>query len=435
MVSKKVFAVIKREYLTRVRTKGFIITTLLMPVLMVVFMFGVIIFEKVFKPDQKIYYVVDQTGRIFGEFERMLPDTLATGEKKYVLIEQKTGTGSLDALAAGFQQDVIDEKVDGYIVIPEDVLESRRVKYAARNISNVEEQRKLRSILSQIVTNIRLENLGLSPEDIHREMAQGRIFLDTPQITAEGEIKASGRANMVLTMFLGFLLYFLLIMSGVMVMQSVLEEKTQRITETVVASVKPFELMTGKLIGICGLGITQILVIGLFVLGIGLQSNTIFGRFGAGANDIFDIFNQINVSFTTLFFFVVFFVLGYVLYASMFVAIGAIVNTQEEAGQLQFPVILPIILQFLMFFSVSQNPDTTTAFWVSIIPFLTPILMFTRVSVMAPQIPSGAFLSIGLMILTVILMMIVVSKIYRIGILMYGKRPTIKELIKWVKYS
>ncbi|MCH8287159.1 ABC transporter permease [candidate division KSB1 bacterium] len=151
--------------------------------------------------------------------------------------------------------------------------------------------------------------------------------------------------------------------------------------------------------------------------------------------ELVTIINQIDISFSIVAFFVIFFVLGYLLYASMFAAIGAIVNTTEEAGQLQFFVMMPIIIQFLMFFSVSQNPDTDVAYWFSLFPFFTPILMFARVSVMSPQIPDGAYLSIFVMLVTVILMLKLVSKIYRVGILMYGKRPSLKELIKWVRYS
>ena len=435
MFSRKVIVVIKREYLTKVRTKSFIIISLLAPVLMIFFMFGVFIFQRLFEPDQKSYYLIDQTGRIASEFIRMLPDTTETGERQYNIIVIDVGDTGLEDQLEGFRRDVLDEKVDGYIIIPEDVLESRRVTYASTNVSNVEEQGKLRGILSQIVTNIRIENLGISPEDIRREMAQGRIRLDTPRITEEGEVEASGRANILLTTVMGFLLYFLLIFTGVMLMQSVLEEKTQRITETIIASIDSFELMTGKLIGVCALGITQIIIMIVFVLGIGLNSDVILSRFGVNSTEIVDIISQIDISFSIVAFFVIYFILGYLLYASMFAAIGAIVNTTEEAGQLQFFVIMPIIIQIIMLFSVSQNPGTDTAYWVSLFPFFTPILMFSRVSVMSPQIPDGAYLSIFVMLATVILMLKLVSKIYRVGILMYGKRPSLKELIKWVRYS
>jgi len=435
MLSRKVIVVIKREYLAKVRTKGFIITSLLMPVLMIFFMFGVFIFQRLFQPEQMSYYLIDQTGRIASEFIRMLPDTIETGEKQYNIIVKEVGDTGLEDQLEGFRRDVLDEKVDGYIIIPEDVLDSRRVIYASSNVSNLDEQGKLRGILSQIVTNIRIENLGVSPEDIRREMAQGRIRLETPRITEEGEVEASGGASILLSTIMLFLLYFLLILTGVMLMQSVLEEKTQRITETIIASIDSFELMTGKLIGVCGLGITQIIIMIVFVLGIGLNSDVIFSRFGVNSAEITGIISQIDISFSMVVFFVIYFVLGYLLYASMFAAVGAIVNTAEEAGQLQFFVMMPIIIQFFISFSISQNPDTNTAYWFSLFPFFTPILMFSRVSVMSPQVPDGAYLSIFVMLVTVILMLKLVSKIYRVGILMYGKRPSLKELIKWVRYS
>lgn len=445
MLSKKVFAVIKREFLTRIKTKGFIIGTLLLPLLMLLIMGSVVVFAIFMSEEQKTIYVIDETGRIFGDFEQQFPDTLNNGERVYKFIEKKVAPAlsmnpsgvqpDIDTALEQFRRKILNEEIDGYIYIPEDVIESREVKYAARNVSNFEEQNRFTNALSRIVTNIRLENLGLSAEEIRREMALGRIRLNTPQVTERGEVESSGGVNFAVAYVLTYLLLLTLMIYGQMVMRSVIEEKTQRITETIVSSVKPFELMAGKITGICGLGITQLAVWGFIILIPIVYGESIINRFAPEAADIIRLIHLIHFSGTTFVFFIIFFILGFVLYASMYAAIGAIVNTEDEAQQLQFLIILPIIIQYMLFFMIIQRPESNMAYWMSIIPFSASILMTARLSVMEPQIPDGLYLSVFLMIITVVLMVMLVSKIYRVGILMYGKRPSIKELIKWVRYS
>lgn len=445
MLSKKVFAVIKREFLTRIKTKGFIIGTLLLPFLMLLIMGSVVVFAIFMTDEQKTIYVIDQTGRIFEEFEQQFPDTLNNGERVYKFIEKKITPdlsinpsrvqSDIDAALEQFRRQILNEEIDGYIFIPEDVIESREVRYAARNVTNFEEQSRFTNALSRIVTNMRLENLGLSAEEIRREMARGRIRLNTPQVTEEGEVESSGGVNVAIAYILTYLLFLTLMIYGQMVMRSVIEEKTQRITETIVSSVKPFELMAGKITGICALGITQLAVWGFIILIPIVYGESIINRFAPEAAEIIRLIHLIHFSGTTFIFFIIFFILGFVLYASLYAAIGAMVNTEDEAQQLQFPIILPIIIQYMLFFLIVQRPESNMAYWMSIIPFFTSILMTARLSVMEPQMPDGLFLSVFLMIITVVLMVMLVSKIYRVGILMYGKRPSIKELVKWVRYS
>jgi len=445
MLSKKIIAVIKREFLTRIKTKGFIIGTLLLPLLMLLIMGGVVIFAIFMTDEQKTIYVIDQTGRIFEEFEQQFPDTLNNGERVYKFIEKKVAPAlsvvphgiqsDKDAALEQFRKQILNKEIDGYIYIPEDVIESREVKYAARNVTNFEEQTRFTNALSRIVTNIRLENLGLSAEEIRREMTLGRIRLNTPQVTERGEVESSGGVNVAIAYILTYLLFLTLMIYGQMVMRSVIEEKTQRITETIVSSVKPFELMAGKITGICALGITQLAVWGFIILIPIVYGESIINRFAPEAAEIIRLVRLVHFSGTTFIFFIIFFILGFMLYASMYAAIGAMVNTEDEAQQLQFPIILPIIIQYMLFFIIVQRPESNMAYWMSIIPFFTSILMTARLSVMEPQMPDGLFLSVFLMIITVVLLVMLVSKIYRVGILMYGKRPSIKELIKWVRYS
>jgi len=410
---------------------------LLFPVILVILYGGVFIFRYFVKPEQQTIYVIDQTGIVFPEFVSMFDDTLGSGEPVYIWDNKRIPAAALDEFIEDCRQLVLEKEIDGYMVFPENLIDSSRVIYAARSVSNFEEQRRFQQALTSIVTNMRLGRVGLSPEVIRREQRLGRVRIITPQITEEGAIERRGE-GLALAFVLGFIFYFMLAIWGQMVMRSVIEEKSQRITETIVSSIKPLELMVGKMVGICGLGVTQIIVFLLFILAIVNFGGGITSSIMGDTQDIEDIIQFLNafeVPVTILLYFAVFFILGYLLYSSMQAAIGAICTTEDEAQHLQIIVMLPIIIQFLMMFAIIENPEAPMAYWFSLFPLFTPLLMFARVTVMYPQTPDGLFLSIFLMTITVILIIILAAKIYRIGILMYGKRPSLKELYKWVRYS
>jgi len=435
MISKKILAVFKREYFIRVKSKGFIIGIFALPVIILFGIIVTIVLSEYYTTEQKRIYVIDQTGFIFDDFVLQFPDTLDNGDLIYDFIKKDVQAVEEEAVFETIQKEVIDEVVDGYIYIPSDLVESRRLRYAARNVSINSEQRVFASAISRIIINRRLENLGLSAEDIRREMQLGQVRIDTPQITDEGEVQSSGGVNFAIAYLLTFLLYISLFIFGAMMMRSVLEEKTQRITETIISSIKPFDLLSGKLAGICAVGITQLTIWGIFIYIPVTFGESIILRFAPGASEVIQFLALIHFSTFTLIMVIVLFILGFILYASMFAAIGAIVNTDDEAQQLQLFVMAPIMLQYFFFFAVVENPESSMAYWASVFPLFTPILMTARLSLLEPQIPDGFFLSIFLLIITVIAIMKLVSKIYRVGILMYGKRPSLKELIKWLKYS
>ncbi len=433
-MSRKVISIIKREFWQRAKTKGFIISTLLFPLIFVLLGAGVFIFNLLIESEQHIYIVVDRTGQIFERFNGMLSDTLDSGERMYLFEEQKVSEEELENKMEEFRTKVLNKEIDGYIIIPEDILTSIDVKYAARSVSNFEEQSRIRNVLSNITNNMRIKaNLGLSPDEVRSQFRGVRLI--TPQITSKGEVNKSARSSFVLTYIMTYMLLLMILIYGQTVSRSVIEEKTQRITETIVSSVKPLELMLGKIIGICALGVTQLIVFGVFLYFMLTYAVPLFEQFGLGNIDFLNVLNEIVITPIMLVFFIIYFIMGFILYASFFAGIGAIMNTEDEAQQFGFMVIATLIVQFLMIVSVSQNPDTSASFWLSIIPLFTPLLMFIRVSVMAPRIPDGAYLSIFLLLVTVVLNIMLIAKIYRVGILMYGKRPSFKELVKWIKSS
>lgn len=434
MISKKVLAVIKREYITRVRTKGFIIGTFLFPVILVFIFGGIFLFAVFFQPSTKTYFVIDQTGRIYPEFVNMLSDTLDSGEPKYRFIEKKVSSDSLVAALEAYQKLVMRKEIDGYLVIPEELIESREVKYSARSVSNFEEQGRFAHVLSRIVTNFRFENLGLSPIEIQKQLSLGRIKLVSRQVTKEGEIEKSGTSSFVLTYILSYIIFLLIMIYGQTLMRSVIEEKSQRITETIISSIKPIELMLGKIVGICSLGLTQLALIGLIVLAAVTYAEPLFIRFGVNAPDFLYVVRQIKFSGSVFAFMLIFFLLGLVFFSSLYAGVGAIVNTEDEGQHFQMPIIFLILTGYFIMFPVLQNPETTTAFWASLIPLFTPLVMFARIAVSDPIMPKGAYLSLFTMLLSTILLIVLIAKIYRVGILMYGKKPSFKEVIKWIRY-
>ncbi|UCE06268.1 MAG: ABC transporter permease [bacterium] len=437
MFNKKVIAVIGREFLTRARTKGFIIGTLIMPLMLVLIFGGIFIFSILFQPSTRTYYVVDETGKIYDEFVQMLPDTLKNGQLKYQFIKQEVSIDEVDdsTLLAEYQQLVRQKKIDGYIVIPEDIVDSTKVKYSARNVSDFEQQRDFQRALSRIVANIRLENKGLSPDEIRREMWLGNVKLVSSQVTDKGEIEKSGVSSFILTYFLTYIMLLMIMIYGQTMMRSVIEEKSQRITETIISSIKPIELMMGKIIGVCGLGLTQLILMGLLILAVVHFSESIFGGVGVNIPELLQVVKQIDFSPTVFGFMILFFLVGFIFYASLYAAIGAMVNTDDEGQQIQFPIIFLVLIGFFIMFSVAKNPETPMAFWVSLIPTFTPLVMFARVAVSDPILPSGSILSIFTMIGSTVLLIMLIAKIYRVGILMYGKKASFKEAIKWIRYK
>lgn len=437
VMNKKIFAIIKREFWTRAKTKGFIIGTLMFPVMITFFLGGYFVFSLMIKPESQRFYVIDQTGIIFNEFAQSLSDTLKSGEPKYQFTQQFVDSDStkMDSSQASYQQLIRDKKIDGYLIIPKDLIDSHIVHYAARNVSDWDIFQDMERSLSRIITNQRLAKKGLSADEIRHEMSQGWVRLQTRQVTEKGEIEKSSLSSFGLTYFLGYMLFLMIMIYGQMLLRSVIEEKTQRITETIISSIKPIELMLGKIVGICALGLTQIIVVGLMVSGTLSILEPLFRYFGITDVGLLNFIGQINFSPTVFFFLVTFFFLGFVFYASMYAALGAMVTTEDEGQQMQTPIIFTLIAGFMMMIPIIKNPESATSLWISLIPFFTPTVMFARVSVSDPLMPSGAIFSIFTMLAATVIMVWFIAKIYRVGILMYGKKATFKEALRWIRYK
>lgn len=434
-MNKKIWAVVSREYATRAKTKGYIIGTLMFPIIIIFLFGGIFIFGKFFQPSTQHFEVIDQTGRIYDQMVEMLPDTLKNGSLKFSFNELKPSAEEFDEVIEKLRSQVRNKQITGFIVIPEDILETKEAKYSAKNISNFEDMRKIEWAISKSCSNIRLENLGYSPEVIRREMYAGYISMVSFQVTEKGEVSKSGVSNYLLTYILTYLLMLFIMIYGQSVTASVIEEKSQRITETIISSIKPAELMMGKLIGICLLGITQLVVIGTFVYMLSAYGAPFLMKMGVQTPKLLDIIGNLQFTPVIFMFFILYFFMGYLLYSSLFAAVGSMVNTTDEGQQFLTPIIFLNIIGFFIMITVAKNPDTTAAFWASLFPFFTPSVMFARIAVSHPSLPSGAILSIFTMAISIYLIVKLVAKIYRVGILMYGKKPSLKEAWKWVKYK
>ncbi|MBN2009766.1 ABC transporter permease [candidate division KSB1 bacterium] len=431
----KILAIIQREYVSRARTKGFIIGTLIFPLMIVMFLGGVFLFGVIFQPTTKSFVVIDQSTIVYPEFVNILSDTLKGGAPKYRFTEQKVGDEGLDAVMEQCQQQVRDKQIDGYLIIPPDIVESRTVKYSARNVSDFEEHQEIQQALSRIVGNYTLTQQGYPAEDIREALWENRISLVSAQVTAEGEVKKSGESSFALTYLLTYIMFLMMMIYGAMVTRSVIEEKSQRITETIISAVRPWQLMVGKIIGICALGLTQLIIVGIIFLMLLTYASPLLMNIGVTSPDVIEFAEQTHFTAQVFVFMIVFFILGFVLYSTLYAGLGAIVNSEDEGQQNQMPIVFIIIISFLIMFSVAKNPDTPMALWTSLIPLFTPIVMFARVAVSDPMLPSGSIVSIGIMLTFNALLILLIGRIYRVGILMYGKRPSLKEAIKWVRYK
>jgi len=418
----KITVVMKREFLTKVRSKYFAIGTILGPILMVGIVVVPMLFAKMQTGGRRTLGVVDKTGVFAADLKSALDDTLPGGERKYRLVDIPPYGRSADEdeLRASILADIYD----GVLIVGPDALESNSVKYMARNVTDFQELERIESAVSDVVVSHRLSQEGLDPSRV--KQLTKHVDLKTLKATKEGAREEKG-ATFFLTFVLVFFLYMTVLLYGISVMRSILEEKSSRVVEVVLSSVKPFQLMMGKILGTGAVGLVQFTVwAGFGVLAV-LLGGSVYSAFGAGEMPLS------GVPISLFLYFVVYFLLGFFLYATLYAAVGAIATTEQEAQQVQRPVTILVVIPILLLNLFMRTPDSNLAVAFSLVPFFSPILMFARICIASP--PGGEIaLSIGILIASILLSVWVVAKIYRVGILMYGKRATLPEIVKWLRY-
>jgi ABC-2 type transport system permease protein len=416
---RNAWLILRREYLERVRTKSFIISTLLMPAVMIAFMLlpGKLAMLK--SSGTKHLAVVCANADFARAVQAQLENSKGDFDSRYVVELVATPTEETRAELKGR---IAAGRLDGYLWLNDEALATRKISYVARETSDFLEVAILQAALKTALLRQELVSRGVAPSDV--EQFTKPVDLDAVAIKGGQEKRDGGPMQFISAIVLVMMLYMTLIIYGVAVMRSVLEEKTSRVMEVVLSSANARELMAGKILGVGAVGLTQVaiwIVIGLITTtpGLMMARSQLAG---------------IHLAPAALPAFALFFVLGYLLYSSLYAALGAMVNSEQEAQQWQFFVILPIVIPVMMMTYVIRQPNAPLSVWMSLVPFFAPILMYIRVVVQTPPLWQIA-LCVALMLLTLWGVVALCSRIYRVGILMYGKRPTLPEIVKWIRYA
>ena len=437
-----IFIIIKREYMVRVRKKSFIVMTILAPLIIFGF-YAIIGWAAVSSINQKKIAVIDQSGQFADKFKN--DDETVYAYPKQSLAEAKKG--------------FVKQGYDALVYIPKDVIEKPKTVqiFAEKSVSLTLKSNVQRAISKEIET-IKLKEAGITQEIIRD--AKVNVSAQTISLSDEGEKSSNSIITTIISGFCAFLIYLSVILYGTQVMRGVMEEKTSRIVEVIISSVKPFQLMMGKIVGVALVGLTQfmlwiILTVGLFTIGTQLigqpkdkQQSAVSSRMGgmpgqddvqqemaAADNPVADVMKAIGTLNVPLILgcFLFYFLGGYLLYSSLLGAIGAAVDSETETQQFMFPVMMPIIAAIAFAQIAIKDPDGPLAFWTSMIPLTSPVVMMVRIPFGVPVWQLA--LSMVLLVLGFLGAIWLAARIYRVGILMYGKKTSFRELSKWVFYK
>src|SRR6056300_1110909 len=425
----KIKTIIAHEYISKVKTKGFLIGTILGP-LGLVALLGIIVYISLsFGDTSKKLAIIDQSTVI---------------EKKLVAADTSLYYSTQKSIAE-LKEELQKETIDDYVVIPEDILDKGEASVYTTGGGGLGLISSLESDLNKIVRVKRLERIGTDPDVI--DLIKQRVNINTNTITETGETEQDDTKAMAYVGYgLGFAMYFLVFIYGSFVSRGVIEEKSNRIIEVLASSAKPFEIMMGKVIGIGFVGLTQIIF--WLLLGFGLLTllePLIFGdpesvkgmtemaqAQGGNMMDQTQGLSIPGVDFTLFLGFLFYFIMGYFTYATLFAGVGAAVDNEQDAAQLQLPVTLPIILAIMITPQIMNNPDSTLAVVLSIVPLTSPLIMIVRIA--ATNVPIIEVIASAAALIGFFFVAVWVSaKIYRIGILMTGKKPKFSDLVKWIK--
>ncbi len=443
----KSLLILKREYLTRVKKKSFIVITLLVPFLMVA-MFALIIWLSA-SSDKK-----ERSIAVFDESTLFLGQLNQEGYTKYHFVPEEE--------FQELKENIKESEFYALLYIPGNIYTTSTAQFISNKQIPFELSEQIERKLSNFIENDKRQKVIAETNipDLEEQLSatRTRVKLATIKMTESGkEQKSSSVVAFIASYAMGFLIYFFVFMYGAMVMRSVMEEKKSRIVEVIISSVKPFQLMIGKIVGTALVGLTQVaiwIVVGLIVLtavqaffspeeaqimGQSLmESQQNINPAMAQATDqnkvleVMEMIGNLNIPLI-LFTFIFYFLFGYLLYSSLLGAVGAAVDNEEDSQQMVFPVTFPLILSIMLLFPIAKNPEGPVAFWGSMIPLTSPVAMLARIPYGIPL--WELLLSMFLLIITTIGAIWVASKIYKTGILMYGKKVNLKELYKWLRYK
>lgn len=411
--------IISREYLERVKRKSFIISTILVPLFMILLMVAPALIMVFSTPESKTVAVIDDTHRIYP---------LLSGNDE---IEFVSATENLEAARA-------DESYDAILVIGEQAIRNPQdciTLYSHGSLTMMTDE-YIQSQLSDAIEDVRLEAYNIRDLDKILDEVQVDLSLQVLDIDKEGDQATSSVLSYILSLIMDMMLYMFILIYGQMVMTSIIEEKSNRVLELVVSSVKPTRLMLGKIIGVGLVAITQILIwVGVvslcsawlvpFMTGSGAVAEE--PELAAAVAQLSDTGFIVSITVNML----LFFIGGYLFYSAMFAAIGSAVDNIQDASQLSSIATIPVIIGIVGSMTVINNPTSTIAFWLSVIPFTSPMTMMARLPFGVPVWET--VLSLVVLYISFTLLIWVCAKIYRVGIFMYGKKPTLAEVIRWAR--
>jgi ABC-2 type transport system permease protein len=446
---KKLLAVIKREYIQRVRTRFFLIATLLGPLVMVGFTVVPALMFSIKAGGPTRVAIIDQTGTMYARVARELtsgrpkksstpeaptePPTRSSDPKEidqqgrlfqssFVVEEIHLANRPLDQVRRELDLRIQNKNLDGYIILPPNLLKNEQPEYRARNAADLFTQNYIENSISRAVRAERMIEAKIDENAI--EKMSEPVNLKT---TGAGGEESKGEASFYLAFGMGLLIYMCVLLYGQFVLGAVIEEKETRIAEILFSSMRSFPLMMGKLIGVSLVALTQLSIWGLAFL--------LFTLFGVGmlASQGVPI-SMPHIQAIVFVYFVLYFLLGYFIYATVYAVVGSMVTTTQEGGQLALPLMLMLIAGFYLSFSIIRSPNSSLAFWASMFPFFAPITMLVRIVTETPPFWQIA-LSLAIGFATAVGLIWLASRIYRVGMLMTGKKASIPEVWRWLRQS
>ncbi|MBL0169785.1 MAG: ABC transporter permease [Gemmatimonadaceae bacterium] len=424
----KLMAVIRREYVERIRSRWFLIATVFGPVFFGALMFlpALIASRDKGAADSSHIVIIDATGAGLGErVSARLAGGISGGggATPRVIVVPADSIAPAEALATG---EVMREAVKGYLILDSLSLAGRKARYAGSNTTALFDMQKLERAVQHEVLALRMQTLGIDP-DVGRQLTEINMNVATERLTKQGR-GGSGQLNIFFGLAVAMLLYMTIFIYGLNVLRGVLEEKQTRVAEVVISSVSASKLLAGKVLGVGGVGLTQLLLWLSMSFMMYKVRAPILAKFGAASAPI----TLPNMSWGTGAILVAFFVLGFMLYAGLFAGVGATVNSEQEAQQAQMPVVLLLVSSIMFAQNILLQPDSTLSRVLSMLPFSAPIVMPLRMTV-APVANSEIAIALLSVALGAWAAVWLASRIYRVGLLMYGKRPSIGEVLRWVK--
>jgi ABC-2 type transport system permease protein len=443
---RKFLAVVRREYVQRVRTRFFVVATVLGPLIMAGFTVVPALMLGYKSGGPTRLAVVDQTGKLYERVAKELvsgktprddgadqppaeppvgsnnPQQQANQAGKLFrgsyLVEQAQLSGrSIDDVRKDLETRIQNRELDGYLVLPPNLLQEGQAEFRARNAADLFTDNYVEAAISRAVRGQRLAEARIDEKSV--EAASKPIDLKT---TGSGGKESKGEVSFYLVFGVGFLIYMTVLLYGQFVLGAVIEEKETRIAEILFSSIRSFPLMMGKLVGVSLVALTQ--------LGIWAMAFLIFSAWAAGGSTI----KLPHIPLMMFVYFAVFFLMGFFIYATVYAVVGSMVTTTQEGGQLALPVVLMLVAGLYLSFNIIRSPNSPLAFWASMFPFFAPITMLVRIVTETPPMWQ-ILLSLGIGVATIIGLVWLASRIYRVGMLMYGKKATIPEVWRWIRQS